>query len=120
MREHLKEQLRAADPLPHESGLSDAEVDAMRRAITAEAAAARRDEWWPRPMALKTMLAATAAIALALAVGTFIRPLFEHPREAVVKPQTHEQRVLQFETPGGTRVVWVLNSQFDLPEDRQQ
>jgi len=117
MSEHLKDQLRAADPLAHESGLSDAEVDAMRRAITAEASGVRRVEWRSRPAAL---VAATAAVAVTVAAGTFIRALFEAAHEPVVQPQAHEQRELQFETPGGTRVVWVLSSQFDLPEDRQQ
>jgi hypothetical protein len=120
MRDSIQEQLRAADPLPRESGLSDAEVEAMRRAIAADAAAARRVDSGPRPAALAALTIMTAAIVLILAAGSFLRPLLEPAREPLAQPQAHEQRELQFETPGGTRVVWVLNSQFDLPEDRQQ
>jgi hypothetical protein len=27
-----------------------------------------------------------------------------------------EQRQLQFQAPGGTRIIWVFNSEFDLKE----
>ena len=113
MRQELSEQLRTTDPVAHESGLSDTEVAVMRRAIIAAAGESRRVEWWPRPAPLM------AALALALVVGVFIRPLFESVREPIIRPQVDEHRLLQFETPGGTRVVWVLNSEFDLPKDRQ-
>jgi hypothetical protein len=105
----FSEELRAADPVGHEAGLSATEVESMHRAIV-EAATHTRDagSWSPRPALL------TMALAFILALGVFIATMFEPAREEWPQPQADEQRQLQFETPGGTRVVWVLNSHLDL------
>ena len=51
-------------------------------------------------------------------LAVFISGIFEPARqEPPIQPQATEERQLQFETPGGTRVVWILNSQLDLPKD---
>ena len=97
--------------MTQEPGLSETEVEVMRRAIVTAASEARRAGRSPRPATL------TVALALTVVVGVFIRTLFEPAREQTSQPQANEQRQLQFETPGGTRVVWVLNSKFDLPKD---
>jgi hypothetical protein len=115
VNDYLNEQLRTTDPVAHEPGLSLTEVQAMRRAIVAAATDTHHAGWAPwrlRPAAL------TAALACALALGVFIGTRFDLPGEKSTPPKANEQRQLQFETPGGTRVVWVLNSKFDLPKDR--
>jgi hypothetical protein len=113
-KEDVSEMLRTADPVTHEPGLSVTEVHVMRRAIVAAATDARHAGWSPWRLAL----AGTLAFAVVLAV--FIGTVFAPGRQESAQPEATEQRQLQFETPGGTRVVWVLNSKFDLPEDRRQ
>jgi hypothetical protein len=112
--EDFSEQLRTTDPVAHEPGLSASEIQVMRRAIVAAATDTRRAGLWSLRSTMLTM-----ALAFMLALGVFIAPMFEPAREESTQPQADEPRQLQFETPGGTRVVWVLNSQFDLPKDRQ-
>ena len=113
MREDFREQLRTTDPMTHDPGLSEMEVEVMRRAIVT-AATHTRHAGWPAGAA-----ALTIALALTLVLGAFISSLFDPVSEQSAPLEANEQHQLQFETPGGTRVVWVLNSQFDLPKDRQ-
>jgi hypothetical protein len=113
--EDFIEQLRRNDPVAHEPGLSETEVQAMRRAIVAAAADRRHAGLSPGRFAV-----AAGALAFMAGLAVFISTVFEPARQESNQPQAAEERQLQFETPGGTRVVWVLNSQFDLPEDRQR
>ena len=113
MSEDINEQLRAADPITREGGLSVTEVEAMRQKIALAAVDGPRTELSPWRLSLAT------AFAFMLVLGLFIGRRFERASEPSTQPQTNEQRQLQFETPGGTRVVWVLNSKLDLPKDRQ-
>jgi hypothetical protein len=111
--EDIGERLRTADPVAREPGLSMMEVQLMRRAIVAAGGDTRHAGWSPWRLAL----AGTLLFAAVLAV--FISTVFAPVRQESAQPQATEQRQLQFETPGGTRVVWVLNSKLDLPKDRQ-
>jgi hypothetical protein len=113
--EALKTLLRATDPLAHEKGLSEAEVRMLRQKVVL-AAMAPRSGWWPGTVAV------AGSVIVALVVGAIagirLAPgISESPRPTVSAQQS---RQLQFETPGGTRVVWVLNPELDLPKDRQQ
>jgi hypothetical protein len=109
---HLKDQLRAADPVAYETGLSAIEIDAMRRAVVSAAGDHPRGRSLPGRLVLWMTIAVTAA--LAFWISTVIAPV----RRESIQPQATESRQLQFETPGGTRVVWVLNSRFNLQKDR--
>jgi hypothetical protein len=113
-KEDLRERLRTTDPVAHEPSLSQTEVQTMRRTIVAAVSDTRHAGSWSARPAMLTM-----AVAVMLAIGVFIASIFEPAREESTQLQVNEQRQLQFETPGGTRVVWVLNSQFDLPKDGQ-
>jgi hypothetical protein len=114
VNDDLNEQLRAADPVAREGGLSLTEVEAMRRTIVlAPAVHGPHTGLWPWRLSLAT------ALAVMLVLGLWIGRQFERASEQTTQPQANEQRQLQFETPGGTRVVWVLNSKLDLPKDRQ-
>lgn len=112
MSRDLSEELRTTDPVAREPGLSLAEVQVMRRTLVAAAKETRHAAWSPRTATW------TVAIVLTLAVGIFISSLFGPTTEQPIRPEADQQRQLQFETPGGTRVVWVLNPQLDLPKDR--
>ena len=111
--EDIREGLRTTDPVAREPGLSMTEIQVMRRAIVAAGADRRHAGRLPWPLALAGTLA--FAVVLAFFIGTVLVPV----RPVSSPPPATEQRQLQFETPGGTRLVWVLNSQFDLPKDRQ-
>jgi hypothetical protein len=110
-KEDIVKRLRTTDPVAHEPGLSVTEVQAMRRAIVAAATDARHAGWSPWRLALAGTLAFT--VLLAVFIGTVVAP----GRQESARSQATGPRQLQFDTPGGTRVVWVLNSQFDLPKD---
>ena len=107
----IRGHLREADPLARESGMSAADVQAMRRAVVTAAPEVRDAAWSPRPM----MLAATVGFTLVMGVvlGTWFLP---HGERLVVPANNHpvEHRQVQFETRGGTRVIWVLRSDFGL------
>jgi hypothetical protein len=85
----------------------------MRRAIVTAATHTRHAGW---PAGAATL---TIALALTLVLGVFISSLFNPVSEQSAPLEASEQHQLQFETPGGTRVVWVLNSKLELPKDRQ-
>jgi hypothetical protein len=108
--------LREADPLAHEPGLSTTESLAMRRAVVRASREVRRAVgWWPQPLAV------AALVALMLAVGIAggrrmpppARSLAAGPDSTAPSP---ERRQLQFSTPGGTRIIWVFNSELNIKE----
>lgn len=111
----IADRLKDADPVAHEPPLSNEEVQQMRRLVltSSKAAAsggARRAQ----------MLAGVAATAALVAVFGYVsrRP---EPAAAVLAPapmlydvvSPDAGRQLQFATPGGTRVIWVFNSDFE-------
>jgi hypothetical protein len=111
--------LRDADPLGpagDDPGLSSADAHAMRRAMLAALDARTPPPvWWPHPLAI----AATVALTLAagVVVGRRLPPPRDEGRSAGFKSSAQarvagERRQLQFATPGGTRVIWVFNSDF--------
>ena len=96
------------DTLPPE------DVEAMRRIVVAAAVDAAPEVMWRRPLAL------AATVLLMIGVGATAGRRFEarppaavSPAEAI-RPTGGEQLQLQFATPGGTRIIWVFNSDLDL------
>ena len=107
----LKASLRQGDPLNVQSGLSADDARVMRQVIVAAANESRTVDWaWPRPF----LTAATIGLALAIGVGLGTRMPARDGVVAPVKTETIERRQIQFETPGGTRIIWVLNPDFSL------
>ena len=105
--------LKDADPLassPRDAALARDEAQAMRRAMLA-ALDERRSAavFWPRPLAM------AATVALTLASGIFLGRHLPPPHavdRSASAAQVDEIRQLQFATPGGTRVIWVFNPDF--------
>jgi hypothetical protein len=107
--------LRDADPLaPHhvEANLTPEQAQAMRRAMIA-ALGERRTvaAFWPQPLAV------AATIALTLASGIVVGRHLPERRDASLdtiaqRGGAPQLRQLQFATAGGTRVIWVFNSEF--------
>ena len=111
----LRTRLAGADPLEHEPGLSDADAARIRRAVLATPHEPETQRaFWPRALAV------AGAVAIVIAGGLFVgdqRPPAGSRDEAVTAPAPApdgERRQLQFATPGGTRVIWVFDSTFDL------
>jgi len=112
----LKQRLVDGDPIAHEPAMSDADVQAMRRAIVVEA---RRQPArspmlsWPRPLALAAALA--ACLVLGISIGVRISdnaPVIVPPRAS--RPASDVRRKLQMTSPGGTRIIWTFHQEFDL------
>jgi hypothetical protein len=110
----LQTLLREGDPLTREPELPMAEADRIRRLLLREA----RHE--PRRVWLGAALLGFASVMTALAVVVAGRgeglqtsgPSRPATSNAIVDaPPT---RQLQFATPGGTRVIWVFDSTFDV------
>jgi hypothetical protein len=104
--------LRAADPLAHEPVLSDGEVAAMRRAVIA-AADRQRAVATPWPSALLVATTVAATLVAGVTIGRRFPP---HEPETAgpggAVPETDGRQQLQFATRGGTRVIWVFDSEF--------
>jgi hypothetical protein len=99
---------RDAAPLPAD------DVQAMRRTVVAAARETRPVIRWRRPLAI------AATLCLMVGLGAAAGRRFE-PRHAPAAARSDEiapagagQLQLQFATPGGTRIIWVFNSELNL------
>jgi hypothetical protein len=108
-RQDWRVLLRTGDPLQGDSALSSDAARVIRRTVVAATREAAMPLWsWPRPLTVALTIAATLVLGIILG-----RQL---PSRNVVpaKPPTVERRQMQFETPGGTRIIWTFSSDFDL------
>jgi hypothetical protein len=116
--------LRELDTRDEDERLSSDDADSIRRAMLTAAAQATPER--ERGLWMKPVLVAATVIAM-VAVGVLAGRRFDLP----VPPQdpppqagstaaaptagiSEPNRQLQFLTPGGTRIIWVFNSDFDL------
>ena len=112
----LKARLSEGDPAAG-AGLSDGDVQEMRRTVVAAAAKPMEaPAWWGQSLAV------AALILVMIGAGLFAgrRAADQEPLivpVAVEAPVPEgERRQLQFSTPGGTRIIWVFDSEFQLKE----
>ena len=110
--------LRDADPLAREGGLSAEHAASIRRA--ALAAAGQRPPTmasWPGPIFVAATVAATLAAGVAL--GRWLPAPGATVFDSSVAPSSsssvasNARRQLQFATPGGTRIIWVFDPEFN-------
>jgi hypothetical protein len=117
---NFQELLKDADPLRNEPLLSDSDVQRMRRVVmTTDLVAASPSYGW-RPIRWAVLAGAIAVVVL---VGVQLWPT--RPQEIVADTtgpaeQPPSRRQVQFVTAGGTRIVWVFNSEFDIPGGSKQ
>lgn len=104
----VRKLLQGSDPVVHEPGLSAAELQAVRRVLLSALPETEPGAWWAAPVLLATTIG--VALWIGIVLGTHLPP----PKSTPVNTHTVEQRQIQFETPGGTRIIWVLNSDFEL------
>ena len=105
-----------------DEAISSESASAMRRIVVAEARAHAQDEVsWSSRSALVLALTIVLMIAAGVSVGRRIGSPALGPADAdakapVVAPVAAPAppRQLQFATPGGTRIIWVFNSDLEL------
>lgn len=115
----LRERLLDADPLAHEDAMSAEHADAIRRVVVAaDWRMVNAAPFWPRPLWV------AATIALTLSAGIVAgrlsapeSPVHGRPTDTPLtiasSPAAGDRRQVQFATPGGTRIIWVLNAEFN-------
>lgn len=123
----LTRMLQEADPLIEDSELTAAERAEMRRTVLSQVPAPTADLW--RQLSPAFSVAVLLAVALAVAwwptsVGSPIPDPAQQNQATASEagPPTSpgvqqagnalESRKIQFETPGGTLVIWVLDPNF--------
>lgn len=107
--------LRDGDPAAH-AQLSNDDAQVMRRTVVAQVpsrGSARRA--WMQPLLVAT------TIALMVGTGAVAGRRAAHDeagRESALTSDGVQNgtRQMQFATPGGTRIIWVFNSEFDRKE----
>jgi len=110
----LRRLLQDGDPLQREPALARNDVDRMRRAVVA-AGRERLHHLSATGVVLLTGLATVAGVCV-WAVGPSPSRVHMTPATQIAtetsSPANTKRRQLHFSTPGGTRVIWVFNSQF--------
>jgi len=114
-RPTLSDLLRRHDPARGAEGLSDEERARMRRMAVRAVASPSGS-----PIVPRWVLAGMVSVVVAGAgIGLWARlrqsPLQAPPVGAgLMEARAHSRRELHIVTPGGTQVVWVLDSEFKL------
>ena len=112
----LRDWLKDADPVGNEPGLSDADAMRMRRAIVEAGDAEPSPFVWSRGL----WAVASVVVALTFAIG-LSRSNVSHQRGGAAfpvepsgpaAPQAGARRQVQWIAPGGTRVIWIFNADF--------
>jgi hypothetical protein len=113
----LRDWLKDGDPVANEPPLSEADVQRMRRAIAdaGESPASSFSDW-----ARGSWATATVVVALTIAVGMtrWFTPLPNVRNGDAGATSTSEpsqpaaRRQVQMIAPGGTRVIWIFNPDF--------
>lgn len=105
----LREHLQKDDPLAHEPPLDASEVETMRRGIVTYERESR--PLWSITAALAGALVALLGLGVALT-----RPPIAGENTPIERASDGGSRLHQFQmqTPGGTRVIWIINPDFQL------
>jgi len=113
----LQRILREGDPAgdPAEERLTPQQTAAMRRHVLT--APVRTDVLrtpWQQPLALAAMVAMT--IAAGVMGGLRFAPAQPDPAGPPEFMPSEAPRQFQFSTPGGTRIIWVFDPEFQMKE----
>jgi hypothetical protein len=117
MDDHIREQLRASDPVAMEPRPDPGELGRMRRTILAAAGGgAPVLDSWRRPVSLAAVMA--VLLVVLGGVSPWVAQRFGHPAggadgTAPRRVDATSRRQLQFVTTGGTRIIWILNDGLD-------
>jgi hypothetical protein len=93
----------------------------LRQKVLAEAESAARRRAWSLPFALTAGSLTVASAALALSSAIAARQPASVPSQDVAAQGTEAapqagsgRQQLHFATPGGTRIIWVFDPEFDV------
>jgi hypothetical protein len=113
----IRTWLREGDPLSPDEAIPQDALEAMRQKVVAEArgAGAPRLGWF-QPLAMAAM-AALILVAGVVAVRwtPAPAPAIEADATGPTEPGAG-RRQMQFSTPGGTRIIWVFDPDFQMKE----
>ncbi len=107
-----KKLLVEGDPVAREPELDAFHAQAMRQRVLLEARRSERDglsRAWLRPLAVAGALA--ACLAAGVAAGLRMNEPQPLAPAVLTAPAV---RQMQFETPGGTRIIWTFRQDLDL------
>ena len=121
-----KSRLRDGDP-GQDAVMPAADVQRMRRVVVAAAgdAAARRSLAWPRAFVVTATLLFFVCASVLAALQRVTRDVNDPLTAKVRQPSDVSateidggnegaRQQLHFMTPGGTRIIWVFDSQFEV------
>jgi hypothetical protein len=117
----ISRQLREADPVPREPGLSNEQKAAMRRAILAAVPAERTTAvgFW-KSLSMAAALTVIVAIGvMSVHRGDTVRTGEQMPPPPASGSSGGGRTQVQFSTPGGTRIIWTLDPNFHMREARR-
>ncbi len=110
---NLRAVLEAADPLRDESALATSDAREIRRQVLGAVEA-------PSPLSFPRALPVAALVVLMIAAGMaagrrFTAALPQAGGEAATSaPGDGERRQVQFATPGGTKIIWTIDPNFQM------
>jgi hypothetical protein len=117
----LRTRLRDALRDEEDERLSVDEAAAMRRVVVAAARDGEREpaRMWLPPLAVAATLVAMVAIGIAIGQRFDDRPAPAGVSDGTdgdlpARQAPGRARQLHFSTPGGTRIIWIFNSDLDL------
>jgi hypothetical protein len=112
----LRDRLKRADPVAHESPPSSADAQQMRATVLS--AVEESQPAFPRWHRTAWAIVAIASVSVIVGIERWSEPTqFPSDEQRAVRAdadmaQTSSPRQMQFQTPGGTRVIWVFNPDF--------
>ncbi len=112
---NLRAMLEAADPLRDEPALATTDAREMRRRVLGAVEA-------PSPLSFPRALPVAALVVMMIVAGmaagrrfTAAVPVPPAVDDAAAgAPGDGERRQVQFATPGGTRIIWTIDPNFQL------
>jgi hypothetical protein len=113
----LRKRLTEGDPAAREPGMSDGDVQAMRRTVLAEARVQPEPAAsWPRALPLAAALAACLMVGIGIGVRVRLSDDAVAPSVTprLVTPVRDFGRQLQMTSPGGTRIIWTFHQELSL------
>lgn len=110
--DEIRKLLRRGDPAGDGETLPPDEVASLRRKILAAVPSGRSRGWSPAWALGLTVAAAAVLVSVVLFMPKSRPAKVLTTREVHTQERTVQQ--IQFVTPGGTRVIWTLDPDFDV------
>ena len=111
----IRSLLTEADPLRREPGLSDADASRIRAVVVGSARAAGASHvLWPQAFAVAAVVVLMVIAGLVAGRRLPIGEPGSLADQSIAPAAAGERRQVQFATPGGTRIIWTLDPDFQV------